>query len=253
VGRGKLRGLSQWVQLYTRALQTLKIYSYLTYDLNIHVSSWIDLKKVQNRRVSVPAEVPIKTTSKSEPSVVTTWGSTSRAVKPVYNPVTRKIIFTSAASIDTEAERYYCRAGLIRSKLVLAMNNSTLSCELCTSLLWTVWKILGQTYADGHSDAELLKSHWDVTNSSSPRELGWITEWSISPFTSFSLTGKGFILKTRWKLITGTKEDPRHNTRASHHPNTYINLDPPNFSLPTAFNKLDKFKWEYFKWMRMRL
>jgi hypothetical protein len=63
-------------------------YSYLTYDLNIHVFSRMDLKKVQNRRVTVPEEVPIKTTSKREPSVVTTWGSTSRAVKPVYSPDT---------------------------------------------------------------------------------------------------------------------------------------------------------------------
>jgi hypothetical protein len=38
----------------------------------------------KNRKA--PEDVPMKMTSNVEPSVVTTWGSTSSAVNPVYNP-----------------------------------------------------------------------------------------------------------------------------------------------------------------------
>jgi hypothetical protein len=82
------------------------------------------LKKLQSRCVTVPEEVPIKTTSKSEPSVVTTWGSTSRAVKPVYSPETKKnYLQFSRLYWYYGTERFYCRAGFFGSKLVLAMNH----------------------------------------------------------------------------------------------------------------------------------
>ncbi len=48
------------------------------------------------------------------------------------------------------------------------------------------------------------------------------------PFLCLVLTGKGFILKTRWPLITGTKEGLCAAT-PEHRPNIYINLDLPNF------------------------
>jgi hypothetical protein len=49
-------------------------------------------------------------------------------------------------------------------------------------------------------------------------------------------TGKGFILKTRWRL-NRDKRGPSSMTLLKHFPKGGITLDPPFFSLPTSFKR----------------
>jgi hypothetical protein len=105
-------------------------------------------KKVQNR--SLPEEVPIKTTSKSEPSVVTTWGSTSRAVKPVYSP---EIKLCSVQPPLLVQRRNGTTAGLgwlevSLCKLCWPWIIPHWAENLCSSLLWTEWRINQLTLSD---------------------------------------------------------------------------------------------------------
>jgi hypothetical protein len=107
---------------------------------------------------ALPEEVPIKTTSKSEPSVVTTWGSTSRAVKPVYSPETRKKLSSVQPPPMVQRQNGTTAGlGLLKASLCWPWIIPPWAVNRCSSLLWIVWRILEPTYAGGHSDTELLK------------------------------------------------------------------------------------------------